>query len=331
MRGGREPIYLGIKSRLVLERRMELMSSETNLITAKKTLKKHKIMHEIRKNKAAYLFLLPKLIFFTIFMLIPIVWAFILSFQEYGVFETQWIGLKNYVDVYNSEIFRASLWNTFLYTIVTVPAFIITALIIASLINPLGKLSQTFFRSAFYLPTVTSMVIIAMVWRWMYNYRFGLFNYIMGWFGMEPVDWLGQSATALPSLMIMSILIPPGSGIIIYMAAMNNISPTLYEAAKIDGANTLQRWWRITIPLLKPTTLYLVILSTIGSFQIFTQIIMMTGGGPGNSTETVVHVIYKTAFRDFNFGQASAQSVLLFFIIMVFAIFQYRALRGDNK
>jgi multiple sugar transport system permease protein len=303
----------------------------TDVATTKKVLKKNKTWNEIKKNKVAYFFLLPKLIFFTVFMLVPIIWAFILSFQEYGVFETKWVGLKNYVQVFESDIFRAALWNTFLYTLVTVPAFLITALIIATLIYPLGKLSQTFFRSAFYLPTVTSMVIIAMVWRWMYNYRFGLFNYIMSWFGMEPVDWLGQSATALPSLMIMSILIPPGAGIIIYLAAMNNISPTLYEAAKIDGANGLQRWWRITIPLLKPTTLYLVILSTIGSFQVFTQIIMMTGGGPGNATETIVHVIYKTAFRDFNFGVASAQSVVLFFIIMAFAIFQYRTLRTENK
>jgi multiple sugar transport system permease protein len=300
-------------------------------VTTKKSFKKNSIWKNIVKNRVAYYFLLPKLLFFVVFMLIPIVWAFILSFQEYGVFETEWVGLKNYIDVFESSVFRTSLWNTLLYTLVTVPAFIITALIIATLISPLGKLSQSFFRSAFYLPTVTSMVIIAMVWRWMYNFRFGLFNYIIGWFGFEPVDWLGHSATALPSLMIMSILIPPGAGIIIYLAAMNNISPTLYEAAKIDGANAVQRWWNITIPLLKPTTLYLVILSTIGSFQVFTQIIMMTGGGPGNATETIVHVIYKTAFRDFNFGLASAQSVVLFFIIMVFAIFQYKSLQSEKK
>jgi multiple sugar transport system permease protein len=307
------------------------LSPETSIATAtNNNIKKNKLWKEIKKNRVAYYFLLPKLIFFIVFMVIPIVWAFVLSFQEYGVFETEWIGLKNYVEVFDSPVFRTALWNTFLYTIVTVPSFVITALLIATLISPLGKLSQSFFRSAFYLPTVTSMVIIAMVWRWMFNYRFGLFNYIIGLFGIESFDWLGQSVTALPSLMIMSILIPPGAGIIIYLAAMNNISPTLYEAAKIDGANSLQSWWRITIPLLKPTTLYLVILSTIGSFQVFTQIIMMTGGGPGNSTETIVHVIYKTAFRDFNFGLASAQSVLLFFIIMVFAIFQYKALRTDK-
>ncbi|UCZ52980.1 sugar ABC transporter permease [Bacillus shivajii] len=306
-------------------------NTSTQFDTSKKiVLKKKTLWQKIVENKVAYFFLLPKLVFFITFMLVPIVWAFFISFQDRGVFDVEWVGFKHYLVAFESPIFRAALWNTFLFTIVTVPAFIITALVIATLIYPLGKWSQTFFRSAFYLPTVTSMVIIAMVWRWMYNYRFGLFNYIIEFFGFERVDWLGQTATALPSLMIMAILIPPGAGIIIYLAAMNNISPSLYEAADIDGASPLQKWFRITIPLLKPTTLYLVILSTIGSFQVFTQIIMMTGGGPGYATETLVHVIYKTAFRDFNFGLASAQSVILFFIIMAFAIFQFRTLRTEK-
>lgn len=307
------------------------MKIEPSIAAPKRILPKKSLWQQIKQNKVAYFFLLPKLIVFTVFILIPIVWAFILSFQEVGVFETKWVGLANYIDAFESRIFKAALKNTFLYTLVTVPAFVITALLIATLVFPLGKLSQTFFRSAFYLPTITSMVIIAMVWRWMFNYRFGIFNYILGWFGVAPVDWLGQSATALPALMIMSILIPPGSGIIIYLAAMNSINPSLYEAAKIDGANAFQQWWRITVPMLKPTTLYLIILSTIGSFQVFTQIIMMTSGGPGNSTETIVHVIYKSAFRDWNFGLASAQSVILFFIILVFAIFQFRFFRTDDK
>ncbi|WP_413375420.1 carbohydrate ABC transporter permease [Alkalihalobacillus sp. 1P02AB] len=301
------------------------MSPTEKIIIPKKTL-----WEKIRKNKSAYFFLLPKLVFFIIFMFIPIVWAFVISFQDRGVFTIDYVGFKHYIDAFQSPIFRAALWNTLIYTLVTVPAFIITALVIAALIHPLGRVSQTFFRAAFYLPTVTSMVIIAMVWRWMYNYRFGLFNYIIGFFGFEPVNWLAQTSTALPSLMIMSILIPPGSGIIIYLAAMNNINPSLYEAADIDGASPFQKWVRITLPLLKPTTLYLVIISTIGSFQVFTQIIMMTGGGPGYSTETVVHVIYKTAFRDFNFGLASAQSVILFIILMGFAIAQFKALKTDK-
>lgn len=288
------------------------------------------IIEEVKKNKVSYLFLTPKLIFFIIFMLIPIVWSLLLSFQDYGVFHSEWIGFKNYINAFKDDVFRAALWNTFRYTLVTVPAFVLIALTIASLLQPLGKHSQNFFRGVFYLPTVTSMVIIAMVWRWMYNYRFGIFNYVLGFLGVAPVDWLGQSATALPALMIMTILIPPGSGIIIYSAAMNNINPSLYEAAEIDGASGFQKWLLITIPLLKPTTLYLLILSTIGSFKVFTQIVMMTRGGPGYATETIVHVIYKTAFRDYAFGLASAQAVILFLIIMIFAIIQFRALRSDE-
>ena len=289
------------------------------------------LLKEINKNRVPYLFLMPKLIFFVVFLIIPIAWSVLLSFQKYGVFNSEWVGLKNYIDAFRNQVFRAALWNTLRYTLITVPSFTFIALVIAGLLQPLGKRSQNFFRGVFYLPSVTSMVIIAMVWRWMYNYRFGIFNYILSFFGLAPVDWLGQSATALPALMLMTILIPPGSGIIIYSAAINNINPSLYEAAEIDGANGFQKWLKITIPLLKPTTLYLVVLYTISSFQVFTQIMMMTKGGPGYATETIVYIIYKTAFRDFNFGLASAQAVLLFFIIMIFAVVQFKILKSDNE
>lgn len=285
----------------------------------------------IRKNYAAYLFLLPKLIFFTLFVAIPVVWAFVLSFQEYRVTESNtWIWLENYKEVFASAAFRQALLNTTIYTAVTVPFNVITALIAATLIHSLGRMAQNFFRAAFYLPTVTSMVIIAMVWRWMYNYEFGLFNYVIGWFGLEPVNWLGQTSTALWAIIMMQMLIPFGVGIILYMASMSSISDALYEAATIDGANAFQKWIRITIPMLTPTTIYLTLLSTIGSFQVFTQIILMTGGGPGYATETLVHLIYKTGFRDFEFGLAAAQSVVLFFIILVISVLQYRALNRNN-
>ncbi|MEK5444975.1 MULTISPECIES: carbohydrate ABC transporter permease [unclassified Fredinandcohnia] len=292
--------------------------------------KKPTIWLQMKKNYSAYLFLLPKLILFIAFIAIPVVWAFIISFQEYKIFGSEWAGLDNYIKVFKSDAFYDALGNTFLFTVVTVPFNVISALIIASLIHPLGKLSQSFFRGAFYLPTVTSMVIVAMVWRWMYNYDFGLFNYVLGWFGIEPLNWLGQSSSALWALIIMQCLIPFGVGIILYLASMGSISNTLYEAATIDGANSFQKWYRITLPLLKPSTLYLVLLSTIGSFQVFTQIIMMTGGGPGTATETLVHLIYKTGFRDFEFGFAAAQSVVLFFIILLFSIIQFRLLRYDD-
>lgn len=288
------------------------------------------LFNNIWKNRTNYLFLTPKLTFFTLFVILPIIWAFFIAFQKYGIFGSEWVGLDNFKKVLKSEAFYIAIGNTFKYTLVTVPANIIIALVLASLIHPLGKWGQSFYRAAFYLPTVTSMVIIAMVWRWIYNYRYGLFNYFLSWFGIAPVNWLGQSSTALWAIIIMTILIPPGVGIILYLAAMNNIPESLYEAAKIDGGGPIQQWFYITLPMLKPTTLYLVMLSTISSFQVFTQIILMTKGGPGHATETLVHIIYKTAFRDFEFGVAAAQAIFLFLIILFFSIIQYRILKTED-
>ncbi|WP_236686923.1 carbohydrate ABC transporter permease [Ornithinibacillus contaminans] len=304
-------------------------SIKNSMKSAGKSLKRTGYL--MRKNYAAYLFLLPKLMLFVIFIAIPVVWAFVLSFQEYRIMDSNvFVGFANYMQVFESDAFKKALLNTSIYTVITVPFNVITALIAASLIHSLGRFAQSFFRAAFYLPTVTSMVIIAMVWRWMYNYEFGLFNHVIGWFGMDSVNWLGQTDSALSAIIIMQMLIPFGVGIILYLASMSSISDSLYEAATIDGANAFQKWMRITIPMLKPSTVYLTLLSTIGSFQVFTQIILMTGGGPGYATETLVHLIYKTGFRDFEFGLAAAQSVVLFFIILVVSILQYRALRHDE-
>ncbi|WP_238177853.1 carbohydrate ABC transporter permease [Paenibacillus contaminans] len=292
---------------------------------------RQKLKRSYNKYASAYWFLLPKLLLFALFTVIPVIWSLVLSFQKFEIFDAHWVGLDNYIEAFRSEMFRVSLWNTFVYTIVTVPVSVLSALVIASLVFPLRPVSRTFFRAAFYIPTVTSMVVIAMVWRWMFNYRFGLFNGLLEWVGLQPIDWLGQTSMALWSLILMNILIPPGAGIIIYLAAMGSLNPNLVEAARIDGASSFQIWRRITVPLLKPTTFYLMILTLIGSFQVFTQIVMMTGGGPGNATETVVHVIYKTAFRDFDYGLASAQSVILFGVIMMFSIIQYRISGDDDR
>jgi multiple sugar transport system permease protein len=290
---------------------------------------RQRLFREFRRAAPAYGFLIPKLLLFALFTVIPVIWSLVLSFQEFGVFTTKWVGFANYIYAFSNEMFQVSIWNTALYTVATVPFSVATALIITSLVYPLRPKARTFFRAAFYIPSVTSMVVIAMVWRWMFNYRFGLFNDFLAVFGMEPIDWLGQTSMALWSLVLMNLLIPPGAGIIIYLAAMGALNPNLYEAARIDGASSLQIWRRITVPLLKPTTFYLMILSMIGSFQVFTQIVMMTDGGPGYATETVVQVIYKTAFRDFEYGLASAQSVILFLMILVFSVVQYRLL-GDE-
>lgn len=280
------------------------------------------------KGKWGYLFILPKLTFFLIFIAFPILGGFAIAFLDYGVFEVTWVGLANFKEVFTGDLFRIALWNTFRFAIVVVPSQITIALILATLIHPLNNKAQSFFRGAFYLPVVTSVVVISMIWRWMYHPR-GLFNFFLGIFNIDPVNWLGSTTWALPSIILMGILTPPGVGIIVYLAAMGSIPNSLYEAAKIDGAGPIVSWWRITLPLLKPPTLFLIVVGTIGSFQVFAQVLLLTDGGPGFATTTIVHLIFSTAFRDFNFGLASAQAVILFIIVLIFALIQFKFLSSD--
>ena len=287
------------------------------------------MLKRIWKGRSGYLFILPKFILFVIFVLIPIIWSFIVSFQEYRVFDTVWVGFQNFRDAFQDDLFWTAVVNTLRYAAVVMPSTVIIALVLASLIHPLRNGAQTFFRAAFYLPTVASTVVLAMVWRWIFQTRFGLANYFLSLFGVEPINWLHSSAWALRSVIIMAVLTPPGVGIILYLAAMGSIPESLYEAATIDGANRFTQWWRITLPLLKPTTLYLMIVSTIGSFQVFDQVMLMTQGGPGYATTTIVHRIYNTAFRDFQFGYAGAMSMLLFLVIITLAVIQSKLVSSD--
>jgi multiple sugar transport system permease protein len=291
---------------------------------------KRRLWQEIRKNWAAYAFLAPKAILFLLFVVFPVVWAFIVAFQKYTVLlDTQWVWFDNFIRITRSGIYPIAFKNTIKYTLVTVPGNVLLALVLASAIYPLSARAQTFFRAAFYLPGVISAVVVAMVWRWLYSQN-GLFNGMLGVFGFDPIPWLTSSAWSMWSIILMALLTPPGGGIIYYLAAMGSIPKDLYEAAEIDGATGLQKWWRITLPLLKPTTFYLTILGTIGSFQVFTSVLILTNGGPGHSSRTLVSLIYDTAFRDADFGYASAQGVVLFLMIMVVAVFQYRFLRGEE-
>ena len=287
-----------------------------------------RLLKAINKYKWDYLFLLPKFILFLIFIALPVLWAFVIAFQEYGIFETIWTGLDNFINTFTGDLFYIALWNTLRYTIIVVPSQVIIALILASLINPLNRKAQVFFRGAFYLPTVTSVVVIAMTWRWMYNSK-GLINYLLSLFNLGPVNWLGSSDWALISIMLMSIITPPGVGIILYLANMGSIPESLFEAARIDGAGKFKTWLKITLPLVKPTTFYLTILGTIGSFQVFTQVLLLTDGGPGYATTTLVHLIYNSAFRDFDFGFAAAQAIILFMIILMFSLVQKKFLSSD--
>ena len=211
-----------------------------------------------------------------------------------------------------------------------VPGSIAIALVLSELIFPLPHLAQTIFKSAFYLPGVVSAVVIVLVWRWIYNPNsYGLLNYLLSFFGAEPVGWLLDTQLALPALMATSLIGGQGAAVVLILAAMGGIPRHLYESARLDGSSRWTDFIHITLPLLKPTLLYLLIMGTIASFQVFTGIFLLTHGGPNNATTTVVFSIYQTAFSQFDFGYASAQAVILFIITIGFSIVIFKMLSED--
>ncbi len=283
-------------------------------------------MRRLYKDRWGYAFIAPSFVLFAVFFLVPVVWGGYLSLLDYQVFNKEWVGLQNYKEIAHDSVFWLSLRNTALYTLGIVPLWLGKALIISALIFPLAKPIQTFFKGAFYLPHVTSSVIISMVWLWIFNPPFGLLNYIMELLGFAPRAWLGDVRTALLSIILMQVVMGGGSSIVLITAAMGSIPYHLYEAAYLDGATKTQAFFKVTIPLLRPTILYLLVTGTISSFQVFTNVYLMTQGGPQFSTMTLVYLIYDTAFKQLKFGLASAQAVVLFAIVFALAIVQFKFL-----
>lgn len=281
------------------------------------------------KNKWGYFFVLPALVFFIVFFFVPIVWAFLLSFQDATPFGGRWVGLANYRSLLKDEVFRVAVRNTTLYTSIVVAQNIFVSLAVASLIQSLSARLRTFFRAAFYLPAVTSAVMIALVWRWIFNSEWGFLNFLLGIVHLAPVRWLSDPDVALWSIILSSLLTVPATGVVMYSAALGSIPVSYYEAASLDGAGTLAKWWYITVPLIKPTTLYLLVVYTIWAFQVFEKVYVMTGGGPGWATTTIVQLIYNTGFRDWKFGMAAAQGMILFAVIALVAVIQFRYLNTD--
>ncbi len=289
---------------------------------------------KIRKAQFAYFFITPALSVFVLFLAYPLIQALILAFQEYRLSgDSLWVGFNNFIfGVFNNKIFWSSMKNTVLYSLVRVPFTVFISLLIATFIYPLSDKAQTIFRGAFYLPGVISLVVMAMIWRWLYNPNYGLLNQILLKLGVidtkHLVPWLTDPQTALMSLMLMAVCTIHGAGVIIYLAAMNNIPVSLYELAGMEGASGFQKWAKITVPLLRGTTLYLLVMNTIASFQVFTQVYVMTKGGPGYSTYMAIPLIYFSAFSDWDFGVAAAQSLIVFLCVVMLSLVQFKWLQG---
>lgn len=281
------------------------------------------------KHKWSYFFIAPSMILFFVFIAFPVAQAFLLAFQKVDLRGGAWVGLKNFQDLQASKLFWSSMQHTVVYAVFVVIAWISSSMVVASLIQPLSNRVQSLFRGAFYLPNVISIIVISLVWIWIFEPDYGFFNFLISSLGFPKVLWLQDPDIALWSIVLSTVLIVPGSGVVLYSAAMGSVPREFYEAAEVEGATGFDKLIHITFPLLKPTTLYLTVIYTIAGFQIFERVYIMTGGGPINSTMTIVQLIFQTAFSDFNYGRASAEALILFAIIAIFSYVQFRFLSTD--
>ena len=290
------------------------------------------VLRQMRKQWSAYLFLAPTMILFGVFTLLAVIYAFYLSFHEWNILEPAkpFVGLDNYSRLVGDERFGGAIVNTLYYTAVSVPLTMGIGLLIALLLNHQIR-ARGFFRTLFYLPVVTPLVIAAIIWKWVYNGDFGLLNYYLIQIGVidEPLLWLADPNLAMPAVIITSVWKSVGFSMVVYLAGLQSIPEDYYDAAKIDGAVDWQRLKDITIPLLSSTTLFLAVVSVLGAFQVFTEIFIMTNGGPLGRTTTIVYHIYQTAFKFFDMGYASAMAFGMFAMMFAFTLVQLRVMRGE--
>ena len=266
---------------------------------------------------AAYI--APSFVLMLIFNVVPIFLSAYFSFTKYNMASApQWIGLDNYARLFTNKVLTEALENTVKYVLITVPAQTVLSLLIAVFIAERMKNRYgSFLRSVIFIPVIVSLIASATVWNIMYQPKGGIINQLLNALGLESVNFLGKKASALPSVAAVAIWKGTGYYMVIYYAGVMNVPQDVREAAIVDGAGPVQRFWYITLPILKPITYMIVTLGIIGSFQVFDLVYKMTGGGPGRSTYTVAYVIYTFAFQDKNYGYASAVAICLLLVILL--------------
>ena len=285
-----------------------------------------------RETVAGYMFLLPSLIFFIGFVVVPMVMCVVTSFFDANMnvnTPDKFIWFDNYIELWKDPVFIKALKNTFIIVVVSVPFTCIFSLWVASAIYKMREGLLSFFRIVFYLPVVTGSVAVTVVWKWMYNNYYGIFNYVLKNTGVisKNINWLGDPKYALWCIILILLTTSVGQPIVLYVSALSNVDNSLVEASEVDGANNLQVFWRIKWPQIMPTTLYILIITTINSFQCFALIQLLTSGGPNYSTETVMYYIYYTAFKLYRFGYGNAMGVILAIFIGILSAIQFRLAR----
>ena len=294
-----------------------------------KTISVNKRTHRlvVQENIAGYLFMLPFLLFFVGFVVYPMFMCIYTSFFDATMNRDDiFIGFQNYVDLFNDPVFWTALKNTLIIVVVSVPVTCAFSLWIATLISKMNVTATSAFRCIFYLPVVTGSVAVTMVWKWMFNNYYGILNYLGKGVGLldKNINWLGDPKYALGCIILILLTTSVGQPIVLYVSALDNVDKSLVEAAHVDGATETQAFWKIKWPQMMPTTLYILVITTINSFQCFALIQLLTSGGPKNSTMTIMYYIYYNAFKQYRYGYGNAMGVILAIIIAILSAVQFR-------
>ena len=303
------------------------------MVTKAPRLSKNTRRLVLQENYAAYMFLLPFLIFFVGFVLYPMFMCVYTSFFDANMGkEDVFIGLANYKELMNDEIFWIALRNTMVIVLVSVPITCAFSLWVANIISKMNVAATSAFRCIFYLPVVTGSVAVTVVWKWMLSKFGGILNYlgnnVMGLYD-KNIDFLGDSQFALACIILILLTTSVGQPIVLYVSALDNVDKSLVEAAEVDGASNRQAFWKIKWPQMMPTTLYILVITTINSFQCFALIQLLTSGGPNNSTMTIMYYIYYNAFKLYRYGYGNAMGVILAVIIAILSAVQFKL--GQEK
>ena len=283
-----------------------------------------------RRDNLAWLFVAPALAAIALFLFVPVFASLLLSFTDFDIYAVadlrrlRFVGITNYQTLLTEPLFWQALRNTLYYVAVGGPLSVAASLAAALLVNARLARLRPLFRTALFLPVVTTLVAIAVVWRYLYHPRIGLFNHVLAGFGVAPIDWLGDPAWAMPSIIIMSIWKNFGFNMVIFVAGLQAIPERLYEASSLDGAGPWRQFRYVTLPMLAPTALFVAVMTMIGGFQLFAEPYVMTQGGPSNRTLSVVLLMFQEGFRFWNMGYAAAIAFVLFAILLAGTVLQWK-------
>ena len=284
------------------------------------------------KTRAGFFLTLPWTVTLLAIWIFPLIWSLVLSFADYNLLsgEFTWIGLENFQKLSSDPNFLRALKNTFIFVLGTLPFTTLFALFLAMALNrPVG--GKNFFKAAFFIPTITSLVVVALIFTQLYSEGSWLYRFLGRLFNLPSGGFLLSEKTALPSIMIMDIWAAIGYYILLFLVALQNVPQELYEAAQVEGADEWQTFWAVTFPSIKPMLFFIVTLNTIKSFQVFTEVFVMTKGGPLGSTATAVYFIYEEGLHRFKMGYASAAAYLLFGIIALFSYFLFKSFKSEAE